>query len=413
MRDAWIVSLGTELTLGQTVDTNASWLARQLAAVGLRCAEMRTVSDDLAPIVNTLRAAAAQARVVLVSGGLGPTDDDLTRDGLAQAAGVETELCPRSLETIRAFFATRGREMPDRNRVQAMIPVGARAIDNTCGTAPGVRMKLGNAEIFALPGVPFEMKEMFRRDVAPVIRAIGGGAALLSRTIRTYGLPESTVGEKLRDLMTRGRNPEVGTTANLGEIGVRINAAAPSAPAAEQLLDQTEAQIRTRLGSAVYGRDADTLASAVGALLRARSATLALAESCTGGLIGALLTDTAGSSDYFLGGVISYANAAKQALLGVRAETLETHGAVSEPTAIEMAAGARDRLGADFAISVTGIAGPGGGSPEKPVGLVYVGLAAADGVTAKPYQIGAASPRDVIRNWAARAALNELRRRLL
>lgn len=413
MRDAWIVSLGTELALGQTVDTNASWLARQLAAVGLRCAEMRTVSDDLAPIVNTLRAAAAQARVVLVSGGLGPTDDDLTRDGLAQAAGVETQLCARSLETIRAFFATRGREMPDRNRVQAMIPVGAQAIDNTCGTAPGVRMKLGNAEVFALPGVPFEMKEMFRRDVAPVIRAIGGGAALLSRTIRTYGLPESAVGEKLRDLMTRGRNPEVGTTANLGEIGVRINATAPSAPAAEQLLDQTEGVIRERLGSAVYGRDADTLASAVGALLRARSATLALAESCTGGLIGALLTDTAGSSDYFLGGVISYANTAKRALLGVRAETLETHGAVSEPTAIEMAAGARDRLGADFAISVTGIAGPGGGSFEKPVGLVYVGLAAADGVTAKPYQIGATSPRDVIRQWAARAALNELRRRLL
>ncbi|MCA9242436.1 MAG: competence/damage-inducible protein A [Phycisphaerales bacterium] len=413
MRDAWILSIGTELTLGQTVDTNAPWLARELAALGLRCAEMRTISDDLEPITRSIRAACEAERVILITGGLGPTDDDLTRNAIAVAAEVDLELCPRSLDALRAFFAARGRDMPDRNQVQAMIPRGATAIDNTCGTAPGIHTRLSGADIFAMPGVPYEMKTMFHRDVAPALRAFGGGAVLLSRIVRTCGLPEATLGRKIATLMTRGRNPEVGTTASLSEIGVRINATAPSREQAATMLDQTEAEIRNRLGDIVYGRDDDTLAGAVGGLLRARSATLALAESCTGGLIGELMTDIAGSSEYFLGGVISYANSAKRDLLGVRPETLDQHGAVSEQSAIEMAIGARKALGADFALSVTGIAGPGGGSTEKPVGLVYIGIANPTAAIAREYHLGFDSPRDVIRQRAARVALNELRRHLL
>lgn len=410
MQRAWIISIGTELTLGQSVDTNAVWLAQQLAGVGIRASRHVTVSDDLAPIVAIFREAAAAADVVIVTGGLGPTDDDLTREGLARASGTELVRDEASLAQIRAFFRGRGRTMPERNHVQAMVPHRGRALANACGTAPGVRVRIGAAEFFALPGVPFEMKAMFDAHVRPELH--GGAEVLRSRRIRSYGLPESEVGQLLQDLMARGSNPEVGTTADLGEIGVRINATGP-VTGVDAMLDQTEAEIRRRLGRAVFGRDQETLPVAIGSLLTMRNETVCTAESCTGGLIATMLTDIAGSSRYFLGGVVSYDNAAKRDLLGVTSDALDRHGAVSEPVATAMAAGARRQFGATWAISVTGIAGPAGGSEDKPVGLVCIGLAGPADVKVRTLRLGSDSPRSVIRNRAALTALNLMRLELL
>jgi nicotinamide-nucleotide amidase len=411
--NAWILSLGTELTLGQSVDTNSAWLSHRLAELGIRCERHVTVADDLLATRDLLRDAAARAVIVLVTGGLGPTDDDLTRQALADAAGQPLVEDAASLEQMREFFAARNRAMPDRNRVRALRPAAARAIPNSVGTAPGIRLELGSAVIYALPGVPFEMRTMFDEFVRPELAARGGGAVLLARRIRCYGSTESEIGERIADLMTRGRNPEVGTTAELGEIGIRIYASGDSPAQAEALLDRDEAEIRERLGRVVYGRESDTLAGVVGELLAARGQTLATAESCTGGMVSTLLTDVSGSSRYYLGGVVAYDNRVKLGVLGVRSETIAEHGAVSAAGCREMADGARARLAADYVLATTGIAGPTGGSAAKPVGLVYVGLAHAGGTIVRELHLGAASPRDSIRVRASRGALNLLRLHLL
>jgi len=412
LQRAWIISIGTELTLGQSVDTNAAWLAEQLAAQGVRCERHVTVPDDLASIRDTLRQAADACDLIIATGGLGPTVDDLTREALAEAAGVPLETDAGSLEQIRAYFARRGREMPERNKVQARIPQGAQAIENTCGTAPGICMELNGTPCYALPGVPFEMREMFTRDVLPHLRAAAAGRVLRCRRLQCFGLGESDIGERLRDLMMPGRNPTVGTTAELGVIGVRINASGESAEVAEALLDETETEVRARLGMVVFGRETDTLASVVGAELAARGETLSTAESCTGGLIAKMLTDVPGSSVYFVGGAVAYANELKQRLLGVPAKVLASAGAVSEPVARAMVEGARRAFSTTYALAVTGIAGPAGGTADKPVGLVFFGLAAPTGVTVRESRFGSDAPRTVIRERAARTALNLLRLRL-
>ena len=413
MRSAWIVSIGSELTLGQSVDTNAPWLAAQLAAQGIRCRRQVTVPDELEALSATFREAAAASDLVVATGGLGPTADDLTRQALAAAAGLPLELDAPSLEQIRAFFARRGREMPSANRVQALLPKGARPLPNTCGTAVGICLELAGTPCYALPGVPFEMREMFRREVLPHLPALGDGQVVRFRRLHCFGTSESAIGEALADLMRPGRNPAVGTTAELGVITVRINASADSPAAAEALLDDTERLVRARLGTAVFGRDGETLASVVGALLAARGQTLGTAESCTGGLIAKLLTDVPGSSAYYLGGAVSYANELKEALVGVPGELLTAVGAVSEPVARAMAEGARRAFGSSFALATTGIAGPTGGTPDKPVGLVFLALAGPQQTRVEAARFGSESPRVVIRERAARTALDLLRRELI
>lgn len=412
MQHAWILSIGTELALGQTVDTNGAWLATQLAACGLRTSHHLTVADDQAAIRDAFRLAAQQAEVVIATGGLGPTDDDLTREALSEATGSPLVHDAKSLQALEAFFEQRGYEMPARNRCQADRPEIAEHLPNACGTAPGLALELDGARVFVLPGVPFEMRAMFEHSVRPVLRAAASGRVLISRRLQTYGVPESQVGERLADLMTRGANPEVGTTAAFGIIGIRINAEAENADMAMSLLDQAEASVRERMGEAVYGKDDETLAAAVSTALRSRGETLALAESCTGGLVADSITSLAGSSDVFLGSAVTYANSAKQELLDVPEALLTEHGAVSAPVAEAMACGARRQFGADYALSLTGIAGPSGGSEEKPVGLVYIALADAAGVTASEHRFGSEAPRAAIRLRAMHAALNKLRLRL-
>lgn len=411
MNDAWIISIGTELTIGRVADTNAAWLAERLSRRGYRVQRIVTVPDDLQAAVEVLQNATNAAHVVLLTGGLGPTADDITRQALAAAAGVELQLHHPSLEHLRNFFAQRGRPMHPQNEVQALLPQGADALTNNCGTAPGIALNINNARCFALPGVPFEMKQMYADAVQPQLPPAAEQHAVV-RYLHCYGAGESNIGAQIKDLMARGNNPDIGTTAQLGVITIRIHATAETTQDANILADTADAEITNRLGPLVFGRDDDTPASALGNLLKQRNATLATAESCTGGLIGKLLTDHAGSSAFYLGGAISYDNDLKQRMLGVPENLIAAHGAVSEPVAIAMARGARQNFHSDYALSVTGIAGPTGGSPDKPVGLVYIGRATPRETTAHEFRFGTTAPRDVIRARAAFAALNLLRRAL-
>jgi nicotinamide-nucleotide amidase len=410
---AIILSVGTELTLGQTVDTNTAWLSQRLCEIGIPVLMHLTVADELEPLRREIERAAGLADVVLISGGIGPTADDLTRDALAAAMGVEIELRPAWVEQIRAFFTARGREMPQANAVQAMFPFGSEAIPNTCGTAPGIRARCGRAEVFVMPGVPREMQVMYEREVKPALADRAGGAVLLTRTIWCYGAGEADIGEAIRDLMQRGRNPTVGTTAQQTVIGVRIGAHGQSLPDAQHLLDQTVAEVRRRLGKLAFGEGKDTLQSVVAALLMRHRQTIATGESCTGGLLAKRLTDVPGSSTYFVGGVVTYSNQEKIRLLGVPETLLREHGAVSAAVAHAMAIGCRERSGADRAISITGIAGPDGGTPDKPVGLVYIALADAGGCEVTEHRLGDSLTREEVRDRTCKIALNRLRLKLL
>jgi nicotinamide-nucleotide amidase len=373
---AVILSIGDELALGQTVDTNTAYLAARLAERGIKTIYHQTLADDEVLIAGALSDASVAADLVLVTGGLGPTKDDLTRQALARAMGVELHEDANSLKQIEAFFAGRSKPMSESNRVQALLPVGSTGIKNDCGTAPGIRATLGKATIFVMPGVPHEMRGMYDSAVLPTLEELGGGGmVILTTKINTFGLGESAVGQMLGDLMDRAGNPTVGTTVAGGIVSVRIRSEFPDAAVAQQQLDATAAEVEKRLGAIVFGRDEQTLAATLLDELRMARLTIATAESCTGGLIGTMLTDIPGSSDVYAGGWVTYTNAIKISQLGVPTELIETHGAVSGQTVCAMAAGALERSGADIALSVSGIAGPGGGTPDKPVGTVWLGIA--------------------------------------
>ena len=411
---AQILAIGTELAIGQAVDTNSAWLAQQLAAAGVHTARHVTVADDLADITGAIREAAATAELVLISGGLGPTADDLTRDALAAALGVELVFNPTSYEQIEAYFAERKRAMHEKNRVQAMIPDGATPIENPRGTAPGIRATLGRAAIFVMPGVPSEMKAMFARDVLPAIGAMGGaGEVIVQRILRTFGMAESELGEKIVDLMKRGRNPAVGTSAADLIISVRINAHGRTADEAAALAERDVAAVRERIGTYVFGEGEDELQTAVARLLIEQGRTVSTAESCTGGLVAKRLTDVSGSSAYFMQSFVTYSNEAKSRLLEIPPELIASHGAVSEPVARAMAENCRRLSDTDYALSVTGIAGPTGGTPDKPVGLVFVALATAGRTVVRELRLGETITRAEVRDRSAKAAVNLLRLELL
>jgi len=404
MTRAVIISIGDELLSGATVDTNAAYLSARLEELGISTVRHLTVGDDAGAIADAVRAAAEEVEVVLLTGGLGPTADDLTQEGLAAAMGVPLREDPRSAERIAAFFARRGRRMKPSNRKQALLPVGAEAIDNDCGTAPGIAAQVGRAQVYVLPGPPHEMEEMFQRRIAP---RLGSPGAIARRLLHTFGAGESDVGERIADLMARGRNPAVGTTVKAGVVTVRISASARTRAEADSAAEETAREVRSRLGELVFGQGDETLAAVTGAALRRGGGSLAVAESCTGGMIAAMITEVPGASEYFLGGVVAYANSAKTDLLGVDASLIADRGAVSEPVAAAMAEGVRARFGADWGIGVTGIAGPTGGSAEKPVGLVFIALAGPAGSAVHRHVFSGS--RDIVRRRAALAALNHLR----
>ena len=404
---AILLSIGDELALGQTVDTNAAWLASALAERGVGCLAHYTVADDREAIAEAIGAAARRAELVVISGGLGPTEDDLTRIALADALGAELVLSATSLEQIRAFFASRGRTMPERNRVQALHPAGTTPLTNEAGTAPGIDATLHGARLFAIPGVPREMRAMFGAHVAPVAEAGAGGRCILTETVATFGWGESDVAELIADLMERSSFPTVGTTVSGGVVSVRLRAEDADPERARAALEATAAELEKRLGAIAFGRGDASLAAATVAALASAGETAATAESCTGGLAAALLTEVPGASDVFPGGWVAYSNAMKRRDLEVPAETIARSGAVSSPVAAALAEGARRRAGASRAVGVTGIAGPGGGSAEKPVGTVHFGLAGPGGTET----LAACFPgdREKIRDRAAKTALQLLR----
>jgi nicotinamide-nucleotide amidase len=407
-----IISIGSELTSGQNLDTNSQWLSRRLAEMGMPVGWHTTIADDLDANVEAFRIAAGRAGLVLSSGGLGPTQDDLTREALARAAGVELVFHPELFAQIEEMFRRRGRTMPERNRVQAYLPAGAEPLVNDCGTAPGIWMKVGPSLVAAMPGVPSEMFHMFETKVKPCLQALGrAGGVLVQRKINTFGGGESAVEEKLFDLTRRSHVPEVGITVSDATISLRILARAATLAEAQAQIAPVEQTIRDRLGDMVFGVDEEELQDAVARLLAARHQTLATAESVTGGLVARRLTDVAGVSPWFPGGIVAYDNRLKVELLGVPQALLDEKGAVSAEVAEAMAAGVRTRLRTDLGVSTTGLAGPGAASPDRPVGLVYVGLAWEGGASSVSFSwLGT---REEVRSRTAKLALNRVRLHLL
>lgn len=382
LRQAEIVAIGNELLLGETVDTNSAHVARRLSEIGLRVARTTHVGDDAGRLRAVLEEALGRSRWVIAMGGLGPTRDDVTRPIVAGLFGRPLKVEPSLLAEVEAKFRRFGYErMPPANRSQAEVPEGARVIPNPHGTAPGLILEDGRATLFVLPGVPAEMKALLEEGVVPVIASELGEApsVVRSRVVHTAGIGESALAELVDDLVDEAAPVEVAFLPHLGQVDIRLTVAGMSAEGSERRLSKVAVAIRERIGPWCYGENGTTLAAALGEALRDRGWTLAVAESCTAGELAAEITGVAGSSEYFLGGVVAYANGIKTLLLGVAAETLSAHGAVSEETCREMLAGVRDRLGADVVAAVTGIAGPGGGSPEKPVGLVYCGVQTPEG----------------------------------
>jgi nicotinamide-nucleotide amidase len=409
---AEILSIGSELTSGQNLDTNSQWLSRRLAEVGIPVGWHTTVADDLEDNVAAFRTAAGRARLVLATGGLGPTQDDLTHEALARLAGVQLVFHLESFEQIRDMFARRGRTMPERNRVQAMLPAGAEAIPNARGTAPGVWMRTAECVIVAMPGVPSEMYAMFEEQVKPRILRMGfGGGVLLQRKINCFGAGESAVEQRILDLTRRGHVPEVGITVSDGTISLRILARAADRAQALAQIGPVEATIRERLGELVYGVEDEELQDVVVRLLAEKRRTVATAESVTVGLVARRLGQVPGVSAWLRGGVVAYQNEVKVELLGVPRPLIEEHGVVSGPVAEAMAVGCQTRFRSDLAVSTVGLAGPGGGSLDKLVGLVHVGLAWDGGVTSQSFSWG--GTRAEVQSRTAKMALNRLRLHLL
>jgi nicotinamide-nucleotide amidase len=405
---AEILAIGDELLAGETDDSNSSFISRTLAAEGITVVRRQTLGDRENEIADAIRSAASRVRLVIVTGGLGPTPADLTRQALAEASGRPLRRNKSAEEKLREYFALRGRVPAQNNFRQCEAPEGALLIENTCGTAPGIFLEWDQALVVALPGPPAEMREMLLRSVVPRLRQETETRAGQVRTLRLMGIGESNAAEAIDDLIDLTGEPSLAIYASTGEVRLRLSAR--GAGAAERL-SALEKEIRNRLGDRIYGTDDETLESVVGQLLRARPATLSVAESCTGGLIADRITDVPGSSEYFVAGIVAYANAAKIRFLGVEERIIREHGAVSEECARSMAEGARARTGTDFALAVTGIAGPGGGTAEKPVGLAFLAVADSSGtVVEKHFWPGT---RSQFKRRVSRFALDLLRRRLL
>jgi nicotinamide-nucleotide amidase len=407
---AEVLCIGTELLLGNITNGNARWLAEQLAAQGITHLRQEVVGDNRERVIAAVRAAAGRCRVLITTGGLGPTPDDLTTEAIA--AAFETPLVehPAVWADIQAKLSARGRPIVASNRKQALLPEGAQVLPNATGSAPGmIWSPVPGFTVLTFPGVPSELQAMWRATAVPWLAQAGlAQGVFASRLLRFWGVGESNLAEQMADLLD-GTNPTVAPYAGAGEVKLRLTARADSPTAADALLAPLEAEIRRRTGTLCYGVDDDSLASVVLAALRRRGESVAVAESCTGGGLGAALAAVPGASDVFVGGVIAYANSVKQALLGVPAALLEQHGAVSDPVAVAMAEGARRATGATWGIAVTGIAGPGGGSEAKPVVLVHIAIAGPGVSSSEAVRFGSTRGRTWIQTLTCGEALNRLR----
>ncbi|MBF2056652.1 MAG: competence/damage-inducible protein A [Cyanobacterium sp. T60_A2020_053] len=410
---AEIICIGTEILLGDILNSNSQFLAQELASLGIPHYYQTVVGDNIQRIHQVINTAISRSSILIFTGGLGPTPDDLSTEAIASYFNTPLIEKEEILKEIEVKFAQRGREMTANNRKQALVAEGAEILPNATGTAPGMIWEKDNLIILTFPGVPSEMKQMWRDTAIPFLKSKGWGKSVIySEMMRFRGIGESALAEKVTHLFDL-TNPTVAPYASHGEVKLRVSALAPSQEEAENLIKPVAEEIKTIAGHDYFGSNEDTIASVVGDLLRQRGETVAVAESCTGGGLGALLTDQSGSSAYFVGGVIAYSNEVKMSLLGVTEDILQGHGAVSAPVAEQMAVGVMQKLGSSWGIAITGIAGPDGGSEDKPVGLVYMGIASAEGaVYSYRHTFGVNRDRNLIRYLAARGALDQLRRLL-
>ena len=412
IRSAEILTIGTEILLGDLVDTNSAYLGGRLAALGVSIYRHTTVGDNAERITAALREAASRADLVITTGGLGPTSDDLTNQCLGKAAGREMVEYSEARRHVDEMFRRFGRKPTPSNYKQALFPEGSKLIPNPVGTAMGAMLELDGALVATFPGVPGEMRRMFEDTLEPLIRERSEGA-IVSRTLWFTGIGESALAEQVQHLLDAS-DPTVAPLAGQGKVRLRITTRANTPEEAEKKITPVADEILSRLGDYYFGQDDETLESALGKLLTERGATLALAESCTGGLLAKRLTDGAGASAYFVEGLVTYSNESKEQLLGVPNELLVEYGAVSEPVAGAMAEGARKVAGTDYGVSVTGVAGPDGGSEEKPVGIVFVGVSDAEGTEVERLDLSAwRRSREAIRERSANRAFDLLRHRIL
>ncbi len=414
MTRAEVVSVGTEHLLGQIVDTNAVYLCSVLAGLGIAVYFRSTVGDNVGRVQDVFRQALGRADLVVSTGGLGPTDDDLTVAAAAEILGLPLELNEAAWAHVQEFFRKRNRPPSGQQQKQAMLPRGARMIPNSRGSAPGVIIEHDGKTLVFMPGVPREMKGMMDDHVIPYLRARGlaGREVIRSRILRITGLGESAVEDLVRDLMRSSTNPTIAPYAHTGECHLRVTARG-SEDEVERLLREMEAALRERLGRTVYAVGESSLEEVVARALSVRRLTIAVAESCTAGLISHRLTRTPGASAYLDGGVIVYSDAAKQRWLGVPGDLLERHGAVSAEVARAMADAVRRQARTDLALATTGIAGPTGATPEKPVGLVYIALAHAKDTEVREMRYGTEPGREGVKYLASQAALDMIRLHLL
>lgn len=404
---AEIITIGDELLCGQIQDSNSSFIGERLTAEGIQVLFKTSVGDDIARIEEAFNIARSRADVILVSGGLGPTQDDLTKKAVVKAFKRNLIFHQEILNQIEESFRKRGSTMPRINQNQALIPQGTKALANLWGVAPGIFLEDKEFLFFALPGVPVEMKWMMENEVLPILRIKKPQHFILHRKFRTTGISESAIYEKIEQLIDPTGEVKVAFLPEHLGVNIRLTVESGDKEQAQGKMDAFESQLRDILGAYIYSTNEQSLEEVVGKLLIERKKTIATAESCTGGLIGAKFTNVSGCSAYFERGVITYSNQAKVELLKVPAETIENHGAVSEQVAILMAEGVRKLAGTDFGLSATGVAGPTGGTPQKPVGLVYIGFAHESDSFVKKFLFG--ENRNINRERAAQAALNLVR----
>ncbi len=410
MLNAEIIAIGSEMLTPFRVDTNSLWLTERLNSMGIEVKLKTVVGDDEARLEETVRDALKRSEIVVSTGGLGPTEDDITRKIFSRVLKRQLVLEDAIIEKIRARFARRNLPMPEINARQALIISGAQILENNNGTAPGMLVTEGKCTVVLLPGPPREMKPIFDASVAPVLKQRAGDLLIVRRCLSIFGLTESRTDEMAAPIYTRYKNPSTTILFKDGQIELHLTAQARSEEEANKLLDELAGQLDEALGEYIFSRRDETLEKVVGDLLTARGYTLATAESCTGGLLAGRITDVAGSSEYFVEGVVSYSNEAKTALIGVSKKLIKEHGAVSEEVAKAMAAGIRKRAGSTFGVGITGIAGPGGGSEEKPVVLVYIALADDEQATVRKFVFP--GDRQFIRTLSVNAALDMVRRRI-
>jgi len=412
MNSAEIITIGDELLIGQTVNTNSAWMGMQLGMRGIRVNRTTTISDKREEIISTLDDALNRSPLVLITGGLGPTSDDITKQTLAEYFGMKLVINQDVLTEVTARITRRNLEMNENNRRQALVPEGCRVLANHAGTAPGMLFEKEGKIIVAMPGVPSEMKHIMQEHVLPMVSAMAGGSTIIHRNIMTYGTFEAKLAERLE-----GFEKELPAMVKLaylpahGVIKLRLTSAGDDAELVRRTVDEQVRKLYGIIPDVIYGEDEVTLEEAVGKLLLDNNMTVSTAESCTGGKIASMITTVPGSSAWFMGSVVAYDNSFKTGVLGVDPAIISRHGAVSEETVRAMADGMRRLASTDYAVAVTGIAGPTGGTPEKPVGTVWIAVASARGIVAEKHRFADDRQVNILRS--ASTALNLLRKQII